>query len=103
VGSDHSGKWGFGGVGLFSCPSIPLISFENCYFLSGLPDIHHLCVQEKRILLMATILVTGGSGYIGSHTIVDLIDHGFNVISVDNNSRSNPAMLEGIEKITGKK
>ena len=52
---------------------------------------------------MSTILVTGGSGYIGSHTIVDLIDNGFNVISVDNNSRSNPAMLEGIEKITGKK
>jgi UDP-glucose 4-epimerase len=52
---------------------------------------------------MSTILVTGGSGYIGSHTIVDLIDNGYNVISVDNNSRSNPAMLEGIEKITGKK
>jgi len=52
---------------------------------------------------MSTILVTGGSGYIGSHTIVDLIDNGYNVISVDNNSRSNPAMLEGIERITGKK
>lgn len=52
---------------------------------------------------MATILVTGGSGYIGSHTIVDLIENGFDVISVDNNSRSNPAMLEGVEKITGKK
>lgn len=50
---------------------------------------------------MATILVTGGSGYIGSHTIVDLINSGFNVISVDNNSRSNPTMLEGVEKITG--
>ena len=52
---------------------------------------------------MATILVTGGSGYIGSHTIVDLIENGFDVISVDNNSRSNPAMLEGVEKITGVK
>lgn len=50
---------------------------------------------------MATILVTGGSGYIGSHTIVDLINNGFNVLSVDNNSRSNPTMLEGVEKITG--
>ena len=47
---------------------------------------------------MATILVTGGCGYIGSHTIVDLIDNGFNVISVDNNSRSNPGMFEGVEK-----
>jgi UDP-glucose 4-epimerase len=52
---------------------------------------------------MATILVTGGCGYIGSHTIVDLIKNGFDVISVDNNSRSNPAILEGVEKITGKK
>lgn len=52
---------------------------------------------------MATILVTGGCGYIGSHTIVDLINHGFDVISVDNNSRSNPAILEGVEKITGKR
>lgn len=52
---------------------------------------------------MAKILVTGGCGYIGSHTIVDLIEHGYEVISVDNNSRSNPAILDGIEKITGKK
>jgi UDP-glucose 4-epimerase len=67
-------------------------------------DIPHLCVQEKiPTLLMATILVTGGSGYIGSHTLVDLIENGYNVISVDNNSRSFPAMLEGVEKITGKK
>ena len=52
---------------------------------------------------MGTIIVTGGSGYIGSHTIVDLIENGHNVISVDNNSRSNPAMFEGIERITGRK
>lgn len=52
---------------------------------------------------MAKILVTGGCGYIGSHTIVDLIEQGYTVISVDNNSRSNPAVLEGVERITGKK
>lgn len=52
---------------------------------------------------MATILVTGGCGYIGSHTIVDLIDHGFDVISIDNFARSTPRLLAGIEKITGKK
>jgi UDP-glucose 4-epimerase len=49
------------------------------------------------------ILVTGGTGYIGSHTVVDLLQHGFDVISADNNSRSNAGMLDGIEKITGKK
>ena len=52
---------------------------------------------------MAKILVTGGCGYIGSHTIVDLIENGYDVISVDNNSRSNPIILKGIEQITGKR
>ena len=52
---------------------------------------------------MKKILVTGGCGYIGSHTIVDLIGSGFEVICVDNNVRSSPRILEGVEKITGKK
>jgi UDP-glucose 4-epimerase len=52
---------------------------------------------------MGKILVTGGCGYIGSHTIVDLVENSFEVISVDNNSRSNPNVLLGIEYITGKK
>jgi UDP-glucose 4-epimerase len=52
---------------------------------------------------MKKILVTGGCGYIGSHTIVDLIDNGFEVISVDNLSNADPSVLEGIEAITGKR
>lgn len=52
---------------------------------------------------MSKILVTGGCGYIGSHTIVDLVENGYEVISVDNNSRSSPNVLTGIELITGKK
>ncbi|HEX9509072.1 MAG TPA: UDP-glucose 4-epimerase GalE [Puia sp.] len=52
---------------------------------------------------MQKILVTGGCGYIGSHTIVDLITNGFEVICVDNNVRSSPRILEGAERITGKK
>jgi UDP-glucose 4-epimerase len=51
----------------------------------------------------AKILVTGGVGYIGSHTIADLIENGFEVISADNLSRSNASILEGIEKTTGVK
>jgi UDP-glucose 4-epimerase len=51
---------------------------------------------------MAKILVTGGCGYIGSHTIVDLIENGYEVVCVDNNSRSNPGILEGVQRITGK-
>ena len=52
---------------------------------------------------MKKILVTGGCGYIGSHTIVDLIQHGYEVISADNNSRSKLSILDGVERITGKK
>ena len=52
---------------------------------------------------MNKILVTGGCGYIGVHTIVDLVQNGYEVISVDNNSRSDAAILEGAEKILGKK
>jgi len=47
------------------------------------------------------VLVTGGCGYIGSHTIVDLLDNGFEVISVDSTIRSNENVLEGIREITG--
>lgn len=52
---------------------------------------------------MSKILVTGGCGYIGSHTIADLIENGFDVVSIDDNSRSTAYLLDGIEKITGKK
>lgn len=52
---------------------------------------------------MNKILVTGGCGYIGVHTIVDLIQNGFEVISVDNNSRSRADILINAEKIIGKK
>ena len=53
---------------------------------------------------MAKILVTGGCGYIGSHTIVDLLEHGFEVILIDDNSRSSEKIaLDGIEKIAKKR
>lgn len=48
------------------------------------------------------VLVTGGCGYIGSHTIVDLLDHGFEVVAVDNLVNSNEEALKGIKAITGK-
>jgi UDP-glucose 4-epimerase len=49
------------------------------------------------------ILVTGGCGFIGSHTIVDLLESGYDVVSVDNGINSSLAVLKGIEAITGKK
>lgn len=50
---------------------------------------------------MLKILVTGGTGYIGSHTIVDLIEHGFEPISVDNGINSDSSILDNIFQITG--
>jgi len=51
---------------------------------------------------MKRILVTGGTGYIGSHTIVELINNGYDVVAVDNFSNSKPIVLERIKEITGK-
>lgn len=48
-----------------------------------------------------TILVTGGTGFIGSHTTVELIEAGYQVVIVDNLSNSKIEVLDGIEKITG--
>lgn len=52
---------------------------------------------------METILVTGGTGYIGSHTCVELIKAGYNVVIVDNLYNSKKVVLDRIEKITGTK
>lgn len=48
-----------------------------------------------------TILVTGGTGFIGSHTSVELINAGYDVVIIDNLSNSNADVVDGIEKITG--
>ncbi|MDR1381845.1 MAG: UDP-glucose 4-epimerase GalE, partial [Tannerella sp.] len=47
------------------------------------------------------ILVTGGTGYIGSHTTVELQNAGYEVVIIDNLSNSNASVIDGIEKITG--
>eukprot|EP01136_Pigoraptor_vietnamica_P019029 Opistho-1_new@66088 len=52
---------------------------------------------------MAKILVTGGTGYIGSHTVVELFNAGYEVVIVDDFSNSDPKILDQIEKICGKK
>lgn len=51
---------------------------------------------------MAAILVTGGCGYIGSHTIVELLNRGFDIVSVDNLSNSDAVVMERVAAITGK-
>ena len=49
-----------------------------------------------------TILVTGGAGYIGSHTCVELLNAGYDVVVVDNYYNSVPEVLNRVETITGK-
>ena len=69
-----------------------------------------LCIKEetRRILgknredVVMRILVTGGAGYIGSHTCVELLNAGHEVVVVDNLCNSSEKSLERVEKITGK-
>lgn len=51
---------------------------------------------------MKTILVTGGAGYIGSHTCIELLNEDYNIIIIDNFSNSKPVVIENIKKITNK-
>ena len=50
-----------------------------------------------------SVLVTGGTGYIGSHTVVELLNNNYDVVIVDNLSNSKLEVLNRIEKITGKR
>jgi UDP-glucose 4-epimerase len=51
---------------------------------------------------MRTVLVTGGAGFIGSHTCVELLECGYEVVVVDNYSNSTPAALDRVQKIAGR-
>ncbi|WP_406260095.1 UDP-glucose 4-epimerase GalE [Streptomyces nigra] len=50
----------------------------------------------------STVLVTGGAGFLGSHACVDLLDHGYEVIVVDDYSHSSPRVLQRLERIAGR-
>ena len=51
---------------------------------------------------MPRILVTGGCGYIGSHTLIDLLENNYDVVSIDNLANSDGSLLHGVRQITGK-
>lgn len=58
-------------------------------------------LTKCKTLMKETILVTGGTGFIGSHTVVELQQTGYNVVIIDNLSNSKADVVDGIEKITG--
>ena len=59
-------------------------------------------VEKFALMKTKKILVTGGAGYIGAHTVVELYASGYIPVIIDNFSKSDRTLLEGIEKITGK-
>ena len=60
-------------------------------------------IKKKGLNFMSTILVTGGTGYIGSHTVVALIEAGYKPVIVDNLSNSKASVVERIARISKKK
>lgn len=58
-------------------------------------------LTKCKTLMKETILVTGGTGFIGSHTVVELQQAGYNVVIIDNLSNSKADVVDGIERITG--
>lgn len=58
-------------------------------------------LTKCKTLMKETILVTGGTGFIGSHTVVELQQAGYNVVIIDNLSNSKADVVDGIEIITG--
>merc|ERR1712168_871597 len=59
--------------------------------------------RATRMADQKTVFVTGGTGYIGSHCIIDLLNEGYEVITIDNLTNSRSGSLTRVEKITGKK
>ena len=59
-------------------------------------------VFRKEVVFMSKILVTGGAGFIGSHTCVELLGAGYDIVVLDNFCNSKPEALDRIKKITGK-
>lgn len=65
------------------------------------PEVPGICSEERQEFTMA-ILVTGGAGYIGSHTVIELQNAGYDVVVMDNLSNSSEVALERVQEITGK-
>ena len=68
------------------------------------PFLFNARLQRARYLMdKQTLLVTGGAGYIGSHTVVELLGAGHDVVILDNFSNSSPKVVDRIEEIAGRR
>ena len=56
----------------------------------------------KKLIMKECVLVAGGAGYIGTHTAVELVEAGYDVVIVDNLSNSEMKAVEGVREITGR-
>ena len=86
-----------------SCaPKLKKYSFIIILFRDFSLSLHaEILISNTKYPMKQTILVTGGTGFIGSHTTVELQQGGYEVVIVDNLSNSKIEVLDGIEKITG--
>ena len=69
---------------------------NNCYFFVNL--IYYIMLKKRRVIFVS-ILVTGGTGYIGSHTAIELLKRGEDIVIVDNLSNSKIEMCDKIRFI----
>ncbi len=74
------------------------VLFRNILYICIISDFSNNTIMSEK---KGTILVTGGTGFIGSHTTVELQAAGYDVVIIDNLSNSNIEVLDGIEKISG--
>src|SRR5690606_18549948 len=82
---------------------LPLSSFFSSFFLLVHPPHYLLFRIFAKSTDFMTILVTGGLGYIGSHTVVELLNNNFEVVILDDMSNSERFILNNIEQVSGKK
>lgn len=69
--------------------------------MGGIGHLAARCHEKQSVKMKEQVLITGGAGYIGSHTAVALIEAGYDVVIVDNLSNSDMAAVEGVRQITG--
>lgn len=79
-------------VGFFNCTEF-FIENKFCYINT---------IKTNTEMIKVKILLTGGAGYIGSHTCVELLEKGYEVVIADDFSNSNPEVVNRIKEITGK-